>query len=322
MNRVEILSNLLSQDSVIFMKFTRKYEDGYTFLLLEGDDDIDYYQQHFKSTFSFPWKRFVCNKKQHAISLFKEIKNHKDKLYRDTKAFVFVDMDYDEEELNNEFIYMTPVYSIENFYLSKDSIEGILKFKFNLDDDNYSLKKCLSNFDDRLSEFIEIIKPLDLILRANNYSYKEANCGETINLRDINLDKYISITFDEVALKKDILSGLNLNDTIIDREFINRSSELYENNDIVFLKKKIRGKFLFFFLSKYLELLILDNKKTKESYFFDEIKKTKSINREKFKITKFKIENSKPDTLSQLSEFADKPECLCLFLEKIKNCHS
>lgn len=322
MNRVDTMLDMIEDDSVCFLRFiSDSYKKEYTFFFLEGDDDIDYYQQFFRN-FSFPWEDFVCDGRDNVIALYHDLKNHKNKEYNELKVFGFIDKDYHEININNKDIYTTPTYSIENLYISDDCIKRILNSKFNLKTNSDVFNSCFTNFNDRISDFIKLIEPLDIILRANNINYIKHKSGAKINVKNIKLDQYFKISFDEVLLKKDIIIDLDIDTSKISSNSMATAKSFNKNCNNIENKKFIRGKFLFYFVTKYLSLLIKDNNIKENSRFFSEIRNEHSKKRIKFKSTKLKIDNEKPDALLQLATFADVPNCLNDFFKYIDTKHN
>ena len=182
-NRIDMMEEMAEDESVVFHKFTKITRDynKAIILLLEGEDDIEDYNYIFTNSRGeekIDWIELVCHGRSNVIQLIDDLKNHTRTEYRNGLYFGFIDKDYYEVESNPfpEKIYITPVYSIENFYASKKFIKKILERKFYVsqyspNDEDYI--SCLKNFTDRRDEFVSGITDLDCYLRCNRHMYEE-----------------------------------------------------------------------------------------------------------------------------------------------------
>lgn len=124
------------------------------FYIVEGNDDIHYYYTKISQICAdHPIIPIIAHKKKNVIYLRNEIKNRNyDSIYN---ICFFVDKDYDRNK-DIDGIYITPGYSMENFYCTKDVLKKILVLYF-ISDDNTLHEKILSLFDQKYANFLESI---------------------------------------------------------------------------------------------------------------------------------------------------------------------
>ncbi|MFV5533368.1 DUF4435 domain-containing protein [Acinetobacter pittii] len=325
-SRVDYMDSMLTDESVVFRKFIKLYakNQGKVFFLLEGEDDIDYYLTKIEDYFgryNESWLEMVCSGRSNVIDLIKDLSLHTKEEYRGSIHFGIIDKDY-HEVLDNPFpekIYITPCYSIENFYISENFMRKILKFKFSLDefdDFNKDFSSCLSNYISRRNDFIDIILELDKYLRCNRIMYENKLIKSKINARDLKLSNFISIDLDKVEVKCTALEFLGKTTEDFDESSLEEAGEFYKNKSHELLALLIRGKFMFYFITYYLHKLKHDNhinnpRLFSDSYANSQKKGSERIRRKKTKLS-FNLEN--PDLFSPLSAYADYPDCLKIFL--------
>lgn len=325
-DRVEFMNSMLSDESVIFRKYTKLYaknKDKVIFLL-EGDDDIDYYLNKIEDYFGShnnDWIEMVCSGRSNVIDLIKDLNEHTKEEYRDSSHLGIIDKDYHEvhENPSPEKIYVTPYYAIENFYISNNFFKKILRFKFFLnesDEINKDFTYCLENYIARRNDFIDAILELDKYLRCNRIMYENKLIESKINARDLKLNNFISIDLDRVTIKSTTLDFIDKKLEDFDEESLREANGFYQDKSYDVLALMIRGKFMFYFLSHYLHKLRHDNQSKIPTLFIDSYANSKKRGEERIKRNKtklfFDIEN--PDLLSQLSNYSDYPECLKAFL--------
>ncbi|UVC32064.1 DUF4435 domain-containing protein [Pantoea sp. SOD02] len=326
LNRVDMLENMATDESVIFREFIRKFngnEDKY-FFLLEGDDDINYYNRPFENHFGphkSSWMILICHGRSNVLEMIKNLKEHSEESYRKSFFFGFIDKDYNEvtDNLHKDKVYITPGYSIENFYASSDFIEKILERKFFVcknDDSNGDFEKCYDNFLERRSEFIKLILELDMYLRCNRIMFEEQKIDAKLNAKDIGFSSSFSVDLKEVRLNKNSLEMLQKEIGYFDENSLVKAKSYYEDKDDTELASLIRGKFMFFFIHQYLFRLKEDNLKAKPSLFIDSYRLSKlpKPNKKSFKKTSLTLTKEKHDILSDLCSYSDIPSCLNDFL--------
>lgn len=254
-SRVHKMEDKAEDESVVFREFTkthRENEEKYIFLL-EGIDDLDYYIRSFEKYIGdhkSDWIELVCHGRSNVINLINTLKKHSRTEYKNSLHFGFIDKDYHEINENPcpEKIYITPVYSIENFYASLDFMKKILERKFHLkenDKDNNDFSVCLDNFLSRRDEFLDGIKELDSLLRCNRLMYEEEKIESKINVRDINLFNHVTIDINKVIFQTHALDILKKSYDDFDADCLEISRNFYKEKTSEELASLVRGKFMF-----------------------------------------------------------------------------
>lgn len=178
----------------VFMQFAndRKYHSLYAFCFYEGEDG-KYYDPRIRQKFSDRFMTFIVGNKKEVIKLLKKISA--EDLYKDVCVMFFVDRDYDKSLAeNNENIYETPCYSIENLYVQEECLKKILQSEFGLNIVDEDFQKCLHDFQLRAQEFKECILEFNaLAYLRRQQSDSNSNCSfgsiKTSHLADISVLK-------------------------------------------------------------------------------------------------------------------------------------
>ncbi|HGH4634296.1 TPA: DUF4435 domain-containing protein [Enterobacter bugandensis] len=328
-SRVERMEQMSEDESVVFRAFLKKYKNNknkYIFLL-EGIDDLDYYLPVFESkvgSHNDNWIDLVCYGKENVFQLVGDLQQHSQREYQDSLYFGFVDKDYHEvsDNIYPDRIYVTPTYSIENFYVSLTFFKKILMRKFHLSEDdpeNNDFNLCCDNFQSRMNDFVSGVKELDSLLRCNRIMYEEKRITSKINARDINLNDMISVSLGSITIKNNALNILSKTIEDFDPDALNVARYYYEGKSESDLAKVVRGKFMFFFIHQYLFRLKEDNLKRMPVLFPDSYALSRRPREERkvFTKTKISITREAQDILSDLCQFADVPSCLVGFLNVV-----
>ncbi|MGR3976416.1 DUF4435 domain-containing protein [Acinetobacter sp. 1207_04] len=330
-SRLDFMDNMLNDESVIFQDFMNFYRDheNKVIFFLEGDDDIDYYLNKIQNKFGEydnKWVEMSCAGRSNVVQIIKDLHEHTKQEYRNCKHFGIIDKDYNEVS-DNEFpekIYITPCYSIENFYVSKDFFKKVVNFKFHLngkEERNNDFQRCLENFEYVRNDFIDKILELDKYLRCNRIMFDLKAIDSKINARQLKLGQLLDITLTGVELKSDVLGFMKKKIEDFNLEALKESNDFYLEKPHDDLAMLIRGKFMFYFITQYLYKLRNDNLNKNPQIFVDSSENDKKKGDDKVKMQKtklsFNIEN--PDLFSALSDYADSPKCLVDFLENAAN---
>lgn len=259
--------------------------------LVEGYDS-EYYFLRVKMHCSNKEPLFInCGGKEGVIKTFEKIQNRIE--YKEGKFMYFIDRDFDHS-LQNQDIYETPCYAIENFYTSIDSVSRILRGLFKLEDKIiediiYLYEKLQSEFHDALLYYTAWM----LIQRQ----YKEV--GEEsdikVNLNNIKVTDLVKIDLDSVEKKYDleyIHRKFPNSVKVDDFDIQNKYKEFSHYNPQVFY----RGKYEIQFLTKFLDLL-------KENLGSKEVTKRKFGEKKNVALAFY-------DPISQFSQYADTPNSL------------
>lgn len=286
--------------AVHFFNFTSAIANNKLPICFEGEEDILYYRERIEIYFN-NFAKIVCGGKKQVLALRDEIK---DSEYKNKKCLYFIDCDFDDNTnlINQDDIYITPCYSIENLYISDNCFSKILsdEFGINGDDTKYStlFNEIKSYYKDKKNEFLKEITEFNYLIyliTIKNFS---------ISFNNTKMSDLIEIKLNEINKKSDLqfhkkedgfykILGLSEEDFQKLKLELYRSEQYFSNKD---LEKYFRGKNLFEFLEYFL-------KRLKEGKFYKETCKTKFI-----------VNN----LISTISKYAETPDCLIKFLQKHK----
>lgn len=295
---------------VAYLDFTRQCNNlddlhNKLFCFVEGEDSKYYSVRVSLICYDLDYEFFECNGKSEVLRLYEMINEHKE--YDKHKKAYFVDKDFDEsitDEFNGE-IYETPCYSIENLYTTKESYKEILKseFKISDSDDGYEdYMMCVNIFKDRQQEFHDAMRVINAwIIRQKEIYEENGNNKDKININNLSINDLVKIKLDRVEKRyniRDLHSKMCNSDSFSIKEIKNRSESLREINP----QKYFRGKFEIEFLRKILTKLRDDSSKKNPNYF----SKKRNI----------KLNLSKNNIISELSQYASTPKCLVKYLKR------
>lgn len=284
------------QPSVYFLNFMKIVKNEKIPVCFEGKD-IQYYRSRLEQYLTEDFGHIPCDGKSTVLELREEIKEHSD--YKDELCLYFVDCDFDDNSdiHNQDDVYITPCYSIENLYIADRVFEKILSDEFGInpnDDKQFDLfSKILSEYKERKREFFQCIKEF------NFYVYLIKINQADLSYNDIKILNLVRIEVDSVIKKytciSEVLKGIDLNNfdlSMAQTYFSDKEPE-----------RHFRGKNNFHFLEKFLTKLQEDaNKKNSRKIF----------------PRKMSISYTTQNLLSSYSKYAETPQCLIDFLKKYK----
>lgn len=292
--RPEELLKKSQSPNVAFHKFVllhRKHSKD-LFCFFEGVDSQYYFPRI--NAIEENHQPIICGNKKSVIEALKLIK----KKYPSYRTKFFVDADFDT---NTEIqdLYITTSYSIENLYCTPKVVANILKNEFQFSSTDSEFETILSLFQDRQTEFhmatalfnlwyFSIKKKSENLYTVPNVSLSEKFPKEFIRFSLEN----ISSTYDLQAIKAKFPNAIDISE-----DEMTGFKEEFESKPPLL---RFRGKYQIEFLIKFLMQIIEDANKH-----------NKIIKRK----TRFRIDPAL--VLSQLSQYAETPECLKIFL---KNC--
>ena len=285
-----------NSSAVAFHKFIllRKSHIEDLFCFYEGMDN-GYYYPRIKEIYNGTHHPISCGNKKSVLYMHKSIKAK----YPDTKCSFFVDNDFDER-IENDDIYETPCYSIENFYTSTSFISDILKNEFGLSEIDSEFKMALNIFETNQ----EIFHYESLLFNGWYASLKEKasknGCSTNVSLNCSIPKEFLVLEIDNIIGKytySDFKNKFPDALSVSKKEVENKIEELQSKE----LRLTLRGKYELEFVYTFLKYLIDDA---------NDIKKRKVIKKK----TKFRVD--KAQMLSQLSQYAETPDCLVDYLKK------
>ena len=185
----------------------RKFD---VFVFLEGDDDINYYESRL-SVFIGNKKMhpFKCKGKSNVLKVHKLLNSDSVNIEK-IKLLFFVDHDFDTDISYPEDIYVTPCYSIENFYFSDNALRNIVE-------NFYKIDSVKSTEKDEFN-----------------------NC---INFLTNKRDSYINEMIYANAFYSLQMQKKNITQTIVDLSPIKNFSDVRGISDLKILEEKIKNPF-------------------------------------------------------------------------------
>lgn len=291
--------DLLSKSQTTMTVALHKYyllkvqKEDELFCFVEGIDDSYYYYPRIKNHSNHKAHFISCGNKRNVININNKLLNID---FDKNKLAFFIDHDFDKQ-LNNDTIFETPCYSIENLYCTEEVFCDILKTEFNLTEIDNQYKKILEKFKKNQRTFHGAI----LCLNAW-YATIKSKTSEIKFCLGTNIPKeLINIKIDNIEKKYDLemlLATYPTDDIIIHKhEILGTSKTLIKMNPTY----SFRGKYEIDYVCTFLQEIIEDaNNKSKQTML-----KSK---------TKFRIDKSL--VLSHLSQYAETPESLILYINK------
>lgn len=305
MSRVDKMVLDAEEYSTKFMEFMRTVAQNPALLvcIFEGEDE-KYYSGRLNALLNAEsWECINTGGRVPALELFETIRNHF--LYSTYKYLCFIDKDYDDTFINPEptKIYSTPGYAVENFYFSLTCLKKVLSAEFNIKPANE-----LKHLHDRYTTFFNKTQKdfIDAILSFNTWAktnYIMSSNGETplkMSIKSIKTNDLISITLEDAKPNYDledissVFSHLK-NSDLCSKALQESISKLSEQDPAL----SIRGKNC----ADFMRLYLLEIKSNINILEFDKEKKPT-----------IRINLSKENFLSEISQYADTPPCLVQFL--------
>ncbi|WP_413171123.1 DUF4435 domain-containing protein [Anabaena azotica] len=283
----------------VFMQFTRQYKEyeSALYCFFEGEDD-KYYGIRIDNI-ARPTKDIYanCSGKEGVLGVYKLINNNQS--YSKVRAAYFIDRDFDESIKNTQItgVYETSCYSIENFYTSINSFCKILRTEFKLAESEDDFNNCKNLYTQLQKEFHDAVELLNIWIACQRE--KQAK----LNLAGFNISDFVVIDLDNIKINYTI-------DTLYTKfpkaiAITQEELDLKQSNLCLQERQKsFRGKFEIYFLFKVIQKLIEAANKGNPKYFTKKIKVTLNLR--------------ETTLISDLSQYADTPECLVDYLESFR----
>jgi len=300
----------------IYIKHKKENKlNDYFYCFYEGIDDSKYYNHRIINFSGREVVHLPTDGKDKLIKVY-EILDRKKNTYINSQLLFFIDRDYDFfikqdklidlEKITN--LYITPTYSIENFYTTKKAFERTVKSELHIVEIDEKFEKLINLFEERQKEFHHIMLDVNAWIATQNY-FLHTKEKRNIPYNELGLNKILKISLQKIEAKhQNIVEFLENNfsesflmeDEEIDNKFQELKTLFSKNNfQVIF-----RGKFEIDFLNKFLKLLV-EKANQKDGKGLDFI----NINE------KMKIKLTLNDTISNLTQYADTPNCLKEFVQ-------
>lgn len=248
-------------------------------------------------------RKIPCKGKQDVLKLYDRVKT--DPRLSISNTLFFVDHDFDGYcgRAHDKKLYVTPCYSIENMYVQESSVRKILIEEYGVDNftESNELESLVALYLKLFDEYCTALTTLNAWISLQR---EKEHQSIRLNLNNQKLNKFISISLDRVEqiYTKEDLSALFPESILIsDEELIAKEAEFMARDRMCLF----RGKYHVEFLRVFLEKIKSDRQSTNPVHF----KTKKGV----------KLNLSKVNILSELSQYAATPKCLRSFLESAKN---
>lgn len=310
MNRVDYLKAMAESYSVKFMEFTRivsKAPDTVV-CFFEGEDEKYYSSRVSHGLSGFSWHGIDTGGKKVVLDVFSEVSKHP--IYKSYRYLFFLDRDFEHwfENPDSSLIYVTPCYSIENLYISEDVFKRVLAAEFGATEFNHhrhSFKDCIELFRKLKLEFGDALFQFNVWVKAHRIMERDGIDVATLNVRNVKTEDLVSVRLSGVATKYDSSDPSSVfkdaGSFVID-ECARREAEKFLRIDE--WEADYRGKQVIDFFRMFLVKLREDISSTRPVVFDEK--------------SKVRLTLSKDGIISELSQYADTPECLMCFLASYK----
>ena len=293
MDSLEELREARYKLSAVFMQFaddSSKFPQN-AFCFFEGEDG-KYYNPRIKRYFGNRFFTYKVGNKNAVLQLREKIVN--DALYDRLIKMFFVDKDFDLSVAGiSKNLYETPCYSIENLYAQTDVFKDILKTEFGINQLHPDYIKCITDFEQRLTEFTEAMIEFNALALLRKRLKKNLNVDK---VKTNHLFKVSIYKIEKARQYNDAIDGLKV--IIEDEEEKKQFQECI--NELKMGKKELifRGK-------NQLDCFCMLVKELKE------LNKSNMYFSQKYSSVNINITNNR---LSELSQYAITPPELVTFL--------
>lgn len=279
----------------IFQSYVALRSTCTIFLFFEGKDDFKYYWGRLSGFIGQQsYETYVCRSKKNVLQLYDMIHNQTQQK-KNEKICYFVDNDFEKGSLQNQDIYVTPTYSIENLYVSSNAIKNMLKGEWGLsgemsEDDKKDLEIVI---DYLIGKRDEIIDSIIYVNAWYSLQYNKSKVGMPYpKLSAIKEYKVIRNIKDKTILESMVSNSINVSNEDIE-------------NEIKYLRinpeKKIRGKYFEQTMPYYFMKVFEDSNKKNNRKMFS---KKRRVN----------INIGQDNMVSILSQYADTPINLSTYI--------
>lgn len=304
MSRVDVLVSSRDNLSVKFMEFTRIASRKRYAAFFEGEDEKYYSIRINNIRPDIKWSAINSGGKSKVVELRRKVRSHN--TYSNYPCMFFVDSDFDDNSklTESDDVYITPCYSIENLFVSHDSLSRILSAEFGITDsheDQACYEKAMYTFENTKNLYIEAIRPFNCLIRELRVLEQQGEVGGRLNINNLNFDDLVKVNLDSVtkiydeSRPKSIFHELPENFSVD----LNNSADYFGSApDLSWFRGKQNLEFFKIFLIRLKE----DRCKKSHRLIF----KNKSP---------VKLHLTKGNSISELSQYADTPACLKSYLE-------
>jgi hypothetical protein len=301
-SRVEALARERNAPAVKFMEFIklRAREPDAVICFFEGEDQKYFGVRLDMAHPPIKWQPIDCGGKSIVLKLFTLVRDHAE--YSKTPAAYFVDQDFDGglEAHYRGAVYQTPCYSIENCYATETCFLRVASAELKVSPDGEEAAihaELLSRFRERQSEFDAAIRPVNAWIKAHRKLEQEERTSKRLNLSQFTVDNFVVIAWDGVTRVPDELSRIFKDGEALSAEQLKEADDSFGDEGFT---SKFRGKFECDFLRTFLVCL----KDVR-------VPPLAQIG------PRLRLQLSRRNFISELSQYADTPPCLRQFIANL-----
>ncbi|WP_274235925.1 DUF4435 domain-containing protein [Fusobacterium animalis] len=299
-NLIESMEQESECTEVIYQSYIASRSQKEVFLFFEGKDDFKYYFSRISPYIgSKSYGKYCCNSKNNVVKLHDMISKKTSDKYKN-KVLYFVDRDFDNNELISKDIYVTSLYSIENYYFTDNAIKNIIYGIMGISDEISGDKEDFRiAFDILIKKREEIIEEIIYGNAWYSLQIKKSDDKEKVpNLSSIKEYDKIKNLRKIIQLKELVPNAIELDEI----EILNEIEEIREKP-----LEKIRGKYFLQSLSPFFKKIFQDIGKSQNREFFPRRRKIK------FNLS---------DLLNEFSCYAETPNELNEYISKHFLCNN
>jgi len=313
MSRVDALARAAQSPPVKFMEVTRAYSKSPNTIIciFEGEDE-KYFSCRLSMEFgNNGWKGINSGGRKSVLELHASLASHS--TYKDYRFVGFIDNDYDDPVTNPDphRIYVTPTYSVENLYTSAICLSNVLSAEFKVSEINDLHKEhaaCLQIFELRFKELCAHLLEFNSWGKSRLIQEKNGVTPIKLFLNDATIDKLATLNLTQSCIiynPNDITSVFKKADVSL-----LCTKSVAEARASFIPEKRLsmyRGKQQLQAFRLFLEALKVDFL-TGGSIIFQKKGKLKTD-----------LASEDADLMSELSQYAETPDCLRAFLRRHSN---
>lgn len=307
MSRKEILINAKGNTSVLWKlyvdkrKYIKRHDLSFEYLCFyEGQDDCKYYNIKLKEL-GKSVTHFDC-KGKYKLLTFRNFMLKKYKSEDMEDILYFIDKDYDNiinPHLYSQFtqendIYITPCYSIENFYTTEEVFSDLIIHEYAYDISSNEYQELMTVFSTLKSQFNNYIQEVNTWYATYKYYFDSAQITDEISLNDFKLNKYITLDLSDISTPNLIINPSKNILIDLEKKLSNKPNDfeqtLHKFNLLINKPCDFRGKNELFFLIKLIEVIINTKKYTNFNIFGNNV-------------------------ISNIVQYTIRPECLDQFID-------
>lgn len=309
MERVVAMTEASKSYAVKFLEVTRIYNkcnDIYA-CIFEGEDEKYYAPRLNMYLGEGSWAGVNSGGKEITTKLHRCLIKHPE--YRMFRFACFVDQDYEHWMTNPEpsTLYVTATYSIENLYTSVATVASIISAEFGLSEfgeHSADYTKCLQAYGAALDSFCECVQYFNYYAKAYRIMERDGKKRKRLNINNVKVNDLVCIDFHNVRINYDSSKPELLfrdgQDLVVEAEaYAEARTSLPREMWSLRFRGKQQLEFLRVFLTKLKTDRCCDSPK-----FFE-------------KKGNVRLALSKENCISELSQYAETPSCLKLFLNNL-----